>query len=125
MADRLGLLRTERLPQRVHLAQRHSRCFDVELARLCEECFLVKVVHREKRAGALTCSRRENRRIGESESALVKKVTSSANDLRANTKNRTLTPRAHPEMAVLHQEVDAAPFTRHGEWIVFRDTLND
>ena len=71
VAARLRLLRAEGRPEAVDLAQRHRRGFDVELARLREVSLLLEVVHRKQRGRAFASRRRQDRRIGQGEAAIV------------------------------------------------------
>ena len=123
MAARLRFLRAERWAERIHLAQRHGRGFDVELAGLREIRLLVEVIDREQRGRAFASGWSQNRRIGQREAALVEKVAGSLDDLGAHAQDRRLARRAHPEMAVLHQEFDAMLFQRNRERIVLRHAL--
>ena len=57
VAARLRFLRAKCWTERIHLAQRHRRRFDVKLAGLREVCLLVEIIHREKRARAFASRR--------------------------------------------------------------------
>ena len=111
-------------PKRIHLAQRHRRRFDVELSRLRQERLLLEVVHRKQRGGALARRRREDRRIGQHESLLVEEIARRLDDLRPNAQDRRLARRAQPQVAMLHQEIDAVFLQRDRVGIVFRDLLH-
>ena len=54
-----------------------------------------------------------------------KKSRAASDDLGANAQDRALAGRANPEMAMLHQEVDAVLLERDRIRIVFRDLLHD
>ena len=110
VAAGLGFFRAKRWPEGIHLAQRHGRGFDVELAGLREIRLLVEIIDREKRAGAFAGGRSKNRRIGEDEAALVEEIARRLDDLRPHPQNRRLPRRPHPQVAVLHQEIDAVLF---------------
>src|SRR5258708_1008884 len=114
MAASLRLLRAKCWAQRIHLAQGHRSRFHIELARLCKECLFVEVVDREQRTGAFTRGWSNDGRIGQGESAFVEEVAGGFDDLGAYAENRGLALRAHPEMAVLHEEVRAVLFGRDG-----------
>ena len=113
VAARLGFFRAERWPEGIHLAQRHGRRLDVELAGLGEICLLVKVIDRKQRARALAGGRSKDGRIGQDEAALVKEVPRRLDDLRPHPQDRRLPLRAHPQVTVLHQEFDAVLFRRN------------
>ncbi len=125
MAARLRFLRAERRPEAVDLAQRHRGRFNVELARLREVSLLFEVVDRKQCGGAFACGRSKDRRIGESESAIVEVVACRLDDLGANPQDRRLPRRAQPEMAMLHQELDAVLLGRDGIRIVRIDALQN
>ena len=124
MAARLRFLRAKRWPERIHLAQRHRRGFDIKLAGLREVSLLVEIIDRKKRARAFASRRSKNRRIGQRESALVKKIAHRFDDLRPHPQNRRLPLRPHPQMPVLHQEFDAVLFRRDGIRIGLRHALH-
>ena len=107
---RLRLLRAKRRPEAVHLAQRHRGRFDVELARLRQVCLLLEVVHRKQRRRAFARRRRQNRRIGQRKATLIEEVARRLDDLRTSAQYGGLPRRAHPQVPVLHQEVDAVFF---------------
>src|SRR5262249_14380116 len=92
---------------------------------LSEESFFVEVVHGKERAGAFAGGGREDGRIGQGESALVKKITHGADDLRAHPQDGGLARRAHPQVAVLHQEVGAVFFASNGKRVVLGNALHD
>ena len=125
VAARLRFFRAEGWAERIHLAQRHGRGFDIELARLRQIRLLVEVIDRETAWWCLRSGGRENRRIGQGESALVEEIARGLDDLGAHPQDRRLPLRAHPEMAVLHQKVDAVFFRRDRIGIVFGDALHD
>src|SRR5260370_5013227 len=123
MAARLGLLRAEGRTEGIHLAQCHGRGFNVELAGLRQKRFFVEVVDREQSAGAFAGRGREDGRIGQNEAALVEKVTRGAYDLSSYPQDGALARRAHPAVAVLHEEVDPLPLAGGWERLVFGNAL--
>ena len=102
MAASLRFFRAESWTERIDLAERHRRCFDVELAGLREVSLLFEVVHGEERGSSFAGSGREDGRIGKSESVAVEKIAGGANDFGAHAQDRGLALRAQPKMAVLH-----------------------
>ncbi len=115
----------ERRTEGVDLAERHGRGFDVELAGLREVGLLVEVVDREERGRALARGGRKDRRIGQGEAAIVEEIARGFDDFGAQTEDRGLARRADPEMAVLHEEVDAVLLGRDGVGIGLGDFLQD
>ena len=59
------------------------------------------------------------------EAVLVEEVARGVDDLGADAQDGRLARRAHPEMAVLHQEVDAVLLERNGVGIVLGHALHD
>ena len=55
---------------------------------------------------------------------LIEEVAGCFDDFCADSQNRRLARRAHPEMAVLHQEFDAVLFQRDRIRIVLRNALH-
>ena len=53
MAARLGFFRAKSRAERIHLAQRHGRGFDIELPGLGQKRLLVKVIDRETECSCL------------------------------------------------------------------------
>ena len=94
MAARLRFFRAEGRTERIHLAQGHSRGFDVELSRLREVGLLVEVVDREERCRSFARRRSENWRIGKREAPIVEEVAGGLDDLGACAQNRRLARRA-------------------------------
>ena len=72
----------------------------------------LEVLHLEQRRRALARRRREDRRVGEDEAARVEEVADRVDDLVADAQDRLLPRRADPEMAPIHQEVDAVLLRR-------------
>ena len=107
------------------MPKRHGGRFDIELAGLREIGLLVKIVDREKRGRAFACGGRDDRRVGQREAAVVEEIAGGLDDLGAHAKNGGLALRAHPEMAMLHQEVGAVLFGRDGIRIGLGNALHD
>ena len=124
MPPRLRLLRAESGPKAVHLAQRQRGRLNVKLAGLGEKRRVAEVVHRKQRRGALARRRRQNRRVGADEAVLVEVFGRRAHDLRADAQNGRLPRRPHPQMAVLHEEVDAVFLQRDRVGIALRHPLH-
>src|SRR5262249_30129432 len=99
--------------------------FDIELSGLREVSLLVEIIDREKCRCALARRRRQDRRIGERESPIIEEVTTSFDDLSADAQNRRLARCSHPEVAMVHQNIDAVFFQRNWEWLIVWNTLND
>ena len=124
MAAGFRFLRAEGRAEGIDLAQSHGRGFDVKLAGLRQVGLLIEVVHREQGARAFAGRRRQNRRIGQDKATIVKEVAGGADDFRPYPQNGGLPRRAHPQMAMLHQEIDAMLLQRDGIGIIFGDALH-
>ena len=124
MTARLRFFRAKRWPERIHFSERHRRGLDVKLARLREVSLLVEIIDGEKRARAFASRRSKNRRIGQREATLIKKIASGLDDLRADTQNRRLPWCTNPQMPVLHQEIHPMLFRSDGIRIGFRHALH-
>ena len=107
MAPRLALLGAERRTEAVDATERHRRRFHVELAALRQVGLVVEVLGLEQRRRALARARREDRRVDEQEALGVHEVAERRDDLGADAQDRLLARRAQPQVAVIHQEVDA------------------
>jgi hypothetical protein len=114
VAAGLGFFRAEGWAERIDLAERHGRGFDVELARLREVGLLFEIVDGKERGGAFACRGREDGRIGQGESVTVEKIAGGANDFGAHAQDGSLALRTQPKMAMLHQKVDAVLFRSDG-----------
>ena len=125
MAAGLRFFRAEGRAEAVDLAQRERRGLDVKLAGLGEKRRIAEVVDREERRGAFAGRRCEDGRIGADEAVVVKVLRRRAHDLGANAQDGGLARRAHPEMAMLHQEVDAVLLERDGVGVGLGDALDD
>src|SRR5204863_3693681 len=64
-------------------------------------------------------------RISERKAAFVEEITGSFDDFSAHAQNRCLARSAHPEMAMLHQEIDAMLFEGNRIRIVVRHALDE
>ena len=113
---RLRLLGAERRPEAVHAAERHRVGLVVELAALREvRRRVVEVLHGKERRRAFARRRREDRRVGEDEAAAVEVVAHRVDHLVAHAQDRLLARRADPQVAPIHQEVDAVFLRRDRE----------
>ena len=121
----LRFFRAKCWPEGVHLPQRHRHRFGVKLARLRQKRLILKIIDREKRGRSLAGCGRDDGRIGQSEAALVKKVTRRFDDFCPDSKDGRLALRAHPQMAVLHQKLGAVLFGSDGVRIRLWHALND
>src|SRR5262249_36039564 len=124
MPARFGFFRAEGRTERINLAQRHRRSFDVELAGLSKKRLFVEVIHRKQGAGAFAGCGCENGRVGKSEAALVEEIAGGANDLSSNPQDGALPRRAHPQVPVLHKKIDPMLLARDGKRIVFGHPLD-
>ena len=110
----------------VDLAEREGGGFDVELAGLGEVgLVVVEVVHLEELGGAFAGVGREDGRIGADEAVVVEVLGGGAHDGGADAEDGGLARGAEPEVAVLHEEVDAVLFERDGEGGLVGDALED
>ena len=125
MAAGLRFFRAEGRAEAVDLAQRQRRGLDVELAGLGEEGGIAEVVDRKQRRCAFAGRRREDGRIGADEAVVVKILRGGAHDLGADAQDGGLARRAHPEMAVLHQEIDAVLLERDRIRVGLGNALDD
>ncbi len=108
VAARLRLLGAERRAEAVHAAERHRVRFVVELAALRQvRGLILEILRREQRRRALAGGRREDRRVGEDEAALVEEVADGVDDLVADAQDRLLPLAADPQVAPVEQVVDA------------------
>ena len=124
VAAGLGFFRAEGGAEAVDLAEGERGALDVELAALGEEGLVAEVVHREERRGAFARGGREDRRIGEDEAVVVEIVAGGLDDLRADAQDGGLARRANPEMAMLHQEIDAVLLGRDGIGLLLGHALH-
>ncbi len=111
----LGLLGAERRTEAVGPPERHRVGLVIELSALREvRRLVVEVLHRKERRRAFARRRREDRRIGEDEAAVVEEVAHGVDDFVANPQDRLLARRADPQVAAIHQVVDAVLLRRDG-----------
>ncbi len=115
MTAGLGLLGAERRTETVGPPERHRVGLVIELSALREVgSLVVEVLHRKERRGAFARRRREDRRIGEDEAAVVEEVAHGVDDFVANPQDRLLPRRADPQVPAIHQVVDAVLLRRDG-----------
>ena len=126
VAARLRLLRAERRPEAVDLAERHGVGFVVELAGLRQVHLLVfEVIHFEQRRGAFAGGGREDRRIHQREAVRIEVVADRPDHLVPHPNDRVLPLAAQPQMPVVHQEIDAVLLGRDRIRIGFGHPLHD
>src|SRR6185437_3708978 len=125
MAPGLRLLCARCWTEGIEFAECHRSGFDVKLSRLGEIRLIVKIVDWKQRAGTLAGHRCEDRRIGERESALIKEIARSFDNLGSRAQDGGLTRSAHPEMAVLHEEIDAMLLQRDRKRLAVWHALHD
>ena len=110
MTARLRFFGAKRWAEGIYLAESHGCGFDVQLAGLREECLLIEVVDGKERTRAFAGGGSNDRRIGQRESALVEEIAGSLDDFGTHAQNCGLALRAHPEMAMFHEEIGAVLF---------------
>ena len=121
---RLRLLGAERRTERVDAAERHRVRLVVELSALREVGGgVLEVLDREQRGRALARRGREDRRVGEDEAARVEEVAAGVDDLVPDAQDRLLPRRADPQVAPVHQVVDAVLLRRDGVVVRLADDL--
>ena len=126
MAAGLGFLGAEGGAEAVDLAEGQCCRFDVELAGLGEVgLVVVEVVHLEELTGTFAGVGSEDGWVGADEAVEVEVLGRGAHDGGADAEDGGLARGAEPEVAVLHEEVDAVLFEGDGEWGVFGDALED
>src|SRR5580698_8674519 len=126
VAAGFGFFGAEGGAEAVDLAEGEGGGFDVELAGLGEVgLVVVEVVHLEELGGAFAGVGGEDRWVGADEAVEVKVLGCGTHDGGADAQDGGLARGADPEVAVLHEEVDAGFFELDGEWGVDRDLLDD
>src|SRR6185369_1276811 len=86
---------------------------------------LIEVVDREQCRRTLARCGSQNWGIGERESAIIEEISSRLNDLGAYPQNRCLARGTDPQMAMVHQEIDAMFLQRNRKRIVVLHALQD
>ncbi len=99
--------------------------FDVELAGLGEVGGVAEVVDLEERGGAFAGGGCEDGRIGADEAVGVEVLGGGAHDGGADAEDGGLARGADPEVAVLHEEVDAVLLEGDGVGVGLGDALDD
>ena len=126
VAAGFGFFGAEGGAEAVDLAERERGGLDVELAGLREVGHLfIEVLHLEEVGGAFAGVGCEDGRVGADESIDIKVFCSSPHDGCSNAEDGGLARGAEPEVAVLHEEVDAVLFARDGVRRFFGDALGD
>ena len=125
VAAGLGFFGAEGGAEAVDLAQGEGGGLDVELAGLGEVGRVAEVVDGKERGGAFAGGGREDGRVGADEAVGVKVLRGGAHDLGADAEDGGLARSADPEMAMLHEEVDAVLLERDGVGVGLGDALDD
>ena len=126
VAAGFGFFGAEGGAEAVDLAERERGGFDVELAGLGEVgLVVVEVVHLEELGGAFAGVGGEDGWVGADEAVGVEVLGCGAHDGGADAEDGGLARGAEPEVAVLHEEVDAVLFEGDGEGGFFGDALED
>ena len=126
VAAGLGFFGAEGGAEAVDLAEGERGGFDVELAGLGEVgLVVVEVVHLEELGGAFAGVGCEDRRVGADEAVGVEVLRCGAHDGGADAEDGGLARGAEPEVAVLHEEVDAVLFEGDGEGVFGGDGGDD
>ena len=112
VAPRLRLFGAEGRAEAVDLAERGRRRLEVELSGLREVRLVAEVVRLEEGRRPLDGGSRQDRRVDPDELALVEEVRDRLLHLRADAQHGVLLRRAHPEVAQVHEEVDAVLLRR-------------
>jgi hypothetical protein len=126
MPTRLRLLGSERWAEAVDLAEGEGGGFYVELAGLGEVgLVVVEVIHLEELTGAFAGVGSEDGWVGADEAVDVEVLGCGAHDGGADAEDGGLARGSEPEVAVLHEEVDAGFFELDGEGGFYGDFLYD
>ena len=113
VAPGLRLLGPEGRTEAVDAAERHGVRFVVELTALRQvRGRVVEVLRRKQRRRPFARCRREDRRVGEDEPALVEEIAHGVDDFVADAQDRLLALAADPEMAAVEQVIDAVLLRR-------------
>ena len=123
MAPRARFLGAEGRAEAVNLAEGGDVGLVVELAGLREEGRLAEVVNVEERGGLLAGGGRNDRRVHQQETLVIQPVAHGADNRGANSQNRPLAAGAHPQMAPVHQELNAVLLGRDGKVLGRADQL--
>ena len=125
VAARLGFLGAEGGAEAVDLAERHGGGFVIELAGLREVgLVVVEVIHLEQRGGAFAGRRREDGRIHQGEAVRIEIIAHRLDHFVAHADDGVLALAAQPQVAVVHQEIDAVLLGRDGIRVGFRHALH-
>ncbi len=125
MAAGLGFLGAEGRAESVDLAERHGGGFVIKLAGLRQVGLgVLEIVHFEQRGGAFAGRRRENGCIDEGEAVRIEILAYCADHLVAHADDGVLPLAAQPEVAMIHQKLDAVILRGDGVGIGFRHALH-
>ena len=125
VAAGFGFFCAEGGAEAVDLAESEGGGLDVELAGLGEVGGVAEVVDWEERRGAFAGGGGEDGRIGADEAVGVEVLGGGPHDFGADAEDGGLARRADPEMAVLHEEVDAVLLEGDGVGVGLGDALDD
>ena len=126
MPARLRFLGAKRRAEAVGLAERRAGRFVVKLAGLRQIHFFVfEIIHFKQRRRALARGRRENRRIHQHEAVRIEIIADALDHLVPHCQRRMLAAAAQPQMAMVHQKIDAVILGRDRIRIGFRHALHD
>ena len=115
MPPRLRFLSAKGRPERVDLPHRHRHGLTVQLTALCQVGRPSEVVDLEQCGRALHRVARQDGRIHLDESALLEELVHREYDAIPDPHDRPLPSRPEPQMAVIHQELDAVILGRDRE----------
>src|SRR5208337_984322 len=120
-----GFFRAESGAEAVDLAQGEGGGLDIKLAGLGEEGGVAKVIDGKESGGALAGRGSQDGRIGADKAVGIKVLGGGAHDLGTNAEDGGLARGADPEMAMLHEEIDAMLLERDGIRVGLGDALDD
>ena len=120
------LFRAECWAEAIHIPKRHRIRFVIKLSRLREiNFFIFEVIHFEQRAGAFAGGRREDGRIHQCEAMRIKVIANPFHHFMTHANGGMLAAAAEPQMAMIHQKIDAVVFRRDRVRMFFGNALND
>ena len=125
MAPRLRFLCAKGWTEAVHLAERRGGGLVIELSVLRQVRLVLEIFHFEKSGCAFARGGREYGRIAQREAVVIEKVAHRFDDLVTDFQNGALPRRSNPEMALIHEELDAVFLGRDRERLLFRHDLVD
>ena len=109
----------------IDLAECHGIRFVVKLAGLRQIYFFIfEIIHFEKRRGPFASRRREDWRIHQHEAVRIEIIPNTLDHFVPHSYGRMLPPAAQPQVAMIHQKVDAVLFGRDRIGTFFGDPLD-